>query len=232
MKDPLMQEIIKEGKKHNISPVNAIITQNTIIPGISGTSINLNKSYTKIKKLGHFNQSLLVYDKILPNISYKNHYNKIIIANKNNNKISLIFNIKDLTIYEKISQILDKYHVKGNYFFQNDFFINNINIIKKIKAPILVTNLNNLNNYYDLIDYCLAYEISNNIPCQDKQLYTILANINIDKYHLTYTKNNYTNYHVITYTFNKKNINDLDLIINFLLNNKMQIVLLDDLLNE
>lgn len=231
-KDPLMQEIIKKSKEININPTNAIITNNTVIPGISGLNINLDKSYEKMKKLGSFNESLIVYEEILPNISYKNYYDKIIVSNNNNNKLSLVFNIKDLSIYQEINNILTKYQLKGNYYFQNSFFSNNIDDITKINDTILVNNLVNLSNYQHIIDYCLVDEISNQIPCQNNKKYTILSGINIDNYHLTYTKNNYNHSNVITYTFNKNNLKDLELIINYLLNNNIEIVSIDELIKE
>ena len=185
-----------------------------------------------MKKLGNFDESLLVYEEISPNLSYKDYYNKIIVSNNQNNKISLVFNIKDLEIYNQISSILEKYNIKGNYFFQNSFFTNNVNKISEIKEPILVSNLINLSNYHNIIDYCLVHEISNNIPCEKNNKYTLLSGINIDNYHLTYTKTNYVNSNILTYTFNKKNIKDLNLVINYLLNNDIKIVSIDELIKE
>ena len=230
--DPLMQEIINKSEKLNILPIDAIITNNTVIPGTKGLVINQEKSYEKMKKLGNYEETLLVYDEIIPSISYKDYYDKIIVSNNQNNKISLVFNIKDLTIYQEISNILNKYGLKGNYYFQNSFITNNISEIRNIDDTILVNNLANISKYSDIIDYCLVYEISNQIPCQNNSKYTILSGINIDNYHLTYTKNNFKNNKVITYTFNKKNIKDLDLVINYLLNNNMNIVTISELIQE
>lgn len=231
-KDPIMKEIIKKSKDYNIEPINAIITNNTIIPGISGLNINLNKSYEKMKKLGSFDESLLVYEEISPNLSYKDYYDKIIISNNQDNKKSLVFNIKDLEVYNEIVNVLNKYNVKGNYFFQNSFFSNNVNEISQINETILVNNLFNLSNHENVIDYCLVYEISDQIPCQNNNKYTLLSGINIDNYHLTFTKNNYTNSNILTYTFNKKNIKDLELVINYLLNNNIKLVSIDELIKE
>lgn len=230
--DPLMQEIVNKSKNLDTSPIDAIITNNTVIPGISGLIINQEKSYDKMKKLGTFSESLLVYEEVNPNISYKGLYNKIIISNNQDNRLSLVFNIKDLAIYQEINNILNKYNIKGNYYFQNSFFINNIKEISQIKETILVNNLTNLNKYSNIIDYCLVYEISKQIPCQSNSKYTVLSEINIDNYHLTYTKNNFNNNDIITYTFNKHNIKDLDLVINYLLNNNCQIVSINELLKE
>lgn len=227
-----MQEIIKKSKVYNISPIDAIITNNTVIPGTSGLNINLNKSYQKMKKLGNFDESLLVYDEILPHLSYKNYYDKIIVSNNQNNKISLVFSINDFDVYQEIVSVLKNYNLKGNYYFQNSFFSNNIEKISQINDTVLVNNLTNLRNYQNIVDYCLVYEITGQIPCQKNEKYTLLSGYNITNYHLTYTKNNYTNSNIITYTFNKKNIKDLDLVINYLLNNNINIVSIEELIKE
>lgn len=231
-KDPLMEEIKNKSKLYNKNPIDAIITSNTIIPGSNGLIVNELKSYDKMKKLGTFNETLLVYDEVNPNISYKDYYNKIIVSNNKQNKLSLIFNIKDLSVYKEIKNILNKYHLEGNYYFSNSFLTNNINEIKNIDDTILVSNLVNINKYSDLIDYCLVSEISSNIPCKNQNKYTILSSINIDNYHLTYTKNNFKNNHILTYSFNKNNIQDLEIVLNYLLNNNLEIVKIDELLEE
>ena len=231
-KDPLMEEIRNKSKLYNIDPIDAIITNNTIIPGSNGLVVNELKSYDKMKKLGTFNETLLVYDEVNPSLSYKDYYDKIIVSNNKNNKLSLIFNIKDISVYKEIKNILNKYDIKGNYYFKNSFLTNNINEIKNIEDTILVNNLINIKKYSELIDYCLVYEVSNQIPCKNHNKHTILSSINIDNYHLTYTKNNFKNNNILTYSFNKNNIKDLEIIINYLLNNNLEIVSITELLKE
>lgn len=229
-KDPIMKKIISKKSEYEILPIESIITKNTIIPGINGISINQIKSFNKMKKLGTYNEALLVYEEINPKVSYKDYYDKIIISNNKKNQLSLVFKIKDFETYKKINTILDKYNILGNYYFQNSFLSNNIELIKEINEPILVNNLINISKYKDIIDYCIIYEISDRIPCQDNYKYTLLSGMNIDNYHLTYTKSNYRNNNILTYTFNNKNVNDLDLIINYLLNNNVKILTIDELL--
>ena len=103
-KDPLMKKIQEVEKEYYISPVEPIITKNTIIPEVDGKKINIKKSYQKMKKLGSFNESLLVYETIKPNNSYLDIYDKVIIPRKTNN-ISLIFDINnDINLFNKVMQ--------------------------------------------------------------------------------------------------------------------------------
>ena len=60
-KDPLMNKINLLKDKYEILPVNAILEDNTIIPGIKGKSVNLDKSYENMKKSGIFREDYLIY---------------------------------------------------------------------------------------------------------------------------------------------------------------------------
>ena len=55
---------IKECKDYNTNPTNAIINEDTIIPGNIGKSINNEASYKAMKKIGYFEPTLLVYENI------------------------------------------------------------------------------------------------------------------------------------------------------------------------
>ena len=63
-KDPLMKAIINKQDDYYIKPLNAIITKNIVIKEVNGKKIDVRKSYQKMKKLGVFNESLLVYEKV------------------------------------------------------------------------------------------------------------------------------------------------------------------------
>ena len=232
-KDPLMQEIITNKTKYNQEPIDAIITVNTIIPGHNGLYIDPIKSYDKMKKLGVFNESLLVYKEIIPNKSYYNNYNKVIISgNPYKNNLSLIFNINDISLLYKINTILNNYNLSGNYYFTNNFLKDHIDDINKIdNINILVHNLSNLDNLTTSINYCLNESLLKT-TCHNQKIYTILANIKIENYHLTYTKNNIKNGSIILYTFNNQNSNTLSNIIKYIINNNYHIVSLEELLKE
>ena len=88
---------IKEYKDNNIPPTNAIINNNTIIPGSVGKSINNEASYKAMKKISYFEPSLLVYENIYPEISIYNNYDKYIIrGNTNNKSVSLLYILNTL----------------------------------------------------------------------------------------------------------------------------------------
>ena len=68
---------LKEIKNDYITePIDAIIQNDTIIPGQIGKSINIEKSYKEMKKIGYFEESLITYEKLYPETSIHNNYNK------------------------------------------------------------------------------------------------------------------------------------------------------------
>lgn len=230
--DPLMKEIIRKKDIYNKEPIDAIITSSTIIPGNKGLAIDINKSYDKMKKLGQFNKQLLVYKEVYPSKTYINNYDKIIISgNPYKNNISLIIKINDLNILNNITTILNNHDLIGNYYFENDFLNKNIDIIKKLNNVNILTNKITNTSNLSYINYCLTFNnLSNN--CQNNKLYTLLSNININNYHLTYTKNNLSNGCIITYTFNNQNYNILNALIKYIITNNYNIVSIDELLLE
>ena len=176
-KDPLMQEIIKRQNNYYQAPIDAIITNNVIIPEVNGIKINVKKSYQKMKKLNIFNESLLVYDNILPKISYLNHYDKIIIP-RNNHNLSIVFDIdNNITLFNSINKILKENNVVGNL----------LNSTLDIKD----TNFKNIlsTNYSNIIDYCISFTLDINNECKINKKYTVFTKENIiNNYYLNNTK--------------------------------------------
>ena len=121
--DDIMITLKNNQNKYNKIYENAIINKDTIIPGISGSKVDLNKSYSKMKRYGKYNESLIVIKKIKPKISIDNNKKCIISGNKKIKNISLVF-IGDI---DNIINILDKKNVKGNFIVSNDWIENNMN---------------------------------------------------------------------------------------------------------
>ena len=219
--DLLMQEIISKQSTYNQEPINAIITKNTMIPGINGRKINIDKSYKKMKKINKFESSLLVYDLIKANISIHNHYDKIILSgNKTKNNVSIILNINDEELFNAINKILVSNNVYANILTNTNYNIAN-------------TNYQNILSYqyYSFIDYCLTNNLQININCLNHKKYTVLGK-SINNYFLTNTKNILSNGSIILYNFNKNNYFELNVIIKYLKSNNYQLVSIDELIKE
>ena len=98
--DLLMKELKEKQSIYNTKPIDAIITEHVMIPGINGKRINLNKSYNNMKGINEFRESLLVFDEINPNKSIDNIYNKVIISgNPKLNQVSTLTKLDDKYCY-------------------------------------------------------------------------------------------------------------------------------------
>ena len=89
--NPLMIEIVDKSSLYETRLVNAVVEGNTIIPGLSGKNINPRKSFLQMGEFGSFNETFLVYDSVKPEISLKDHQDKVIIrGNPIKRSISLV----------------------------------------------------------------------------------------------------------------------------------------------
>ena len=70
-KDPIMIKIINSKDKYFKEAIDATITDNTIIPGLNGLEVDINESYTKMKKVNSYIPDMLVFSSIKPSISLK-----------------------------------------------------------------------------------------------------------------------------------------------------------------
>ena len=57
-----MTQIKENMDKYKQEPENAIIKNNTIIPGINGKIVNVNKSYRQMKKINIYNYAYIKLD--------------------------------------------------------------------------------------------------------------------------------------------------------------------------
>ena len=95
----MLDEIKTKSINYKIEPKEAIIKDNTIIPGINGKQVDIKKSYEKIREIGYFNDKLLVYKQIQIKNKLKNNQDKYIISgNLKKREVSLIFKINNDTI--------------------------------------------------------------------------------------------------------------------------------------
>ena len=78
--DEIMVEIKKAAETHINKSEDAIIKGDTIIPGIYGGIVDEGKSYEKMKRVGSYQENLLVYKKIAPSISIEKNFDKYIIS--------------------------------------------------------------------------------------------------------------------------------------------------------
>ena len=228
-KDPIMIKIKNLENKYEQPPVNATILNHTIIPGVNGKKINRIKSYYQMKKINSFLETLLVFDEIKPDISLSNYYHYYIVnGNKNKKNISLLLEVSDLFIIDKIEKELQ--NEEFSFILNSSFLKNNQDDLKKIKRNIMINHKEIENN--NLIDYCYTNDISEINECENYKIYTIAPKfITNDYYYQTYI--NLENGGIYSYHItNDKNINDLKFLITGLRSLGFNIVSIDELIKE
>lgn len=233
-KDPLMIQIEELKEKYQVEPVNAILNDDTIIPGINGKEVDVLKSYEEMKLSGIFREELIVYKNLYPSSSLSNNKDKYIIkGNNNKNKVALllILNIKDID------------NIKNNnltlFLNHKDININNINKLKNneiytygnngIYTSEILTNDNSIINRLtnNKSTYCLSKDKDNTILeiCSQNNMYTIIPNIIGDYSEI---KKEISNGSIILLN----NLNNLKIIEKYITSKGYQIVSLSNLLNE
>lgn len=158
--DKLMKIIKEKQNEYNTSPVNTIITKSTIIPGINGKKVNLDKSYNNMKGLNEFRESLLVFDIIKPSVS--NIYNKVIVSgNQTINEISIITKLNNDYCYTE-NLTIKKECIQNNKYTILIHKINNnyLTNVKNILRNGIIIYLDSINN--DELNLVTKYIKNNN----------------------------------------------------------------------
>ncbi len=102
-KDPIYESILASMDDYKTLSVNAIIKDNTIIPGLSGEVVNVEKSFENMKNLGYFTEKGFVFDEVLPSVSLKENLDKMVVqGSRYKNGVSFI------TSDESISSFLEE----------------------------------------------------------------------------------------------------------------------------
>ena len=103
-KDPLMVKLNNIKKDYEVLPVNAIIDNDTIVPGKKGLEVDIDKSYEEMKLGGIFREESLIYKDILPSSSISNNKDKYIVILEISSKlkysnITITININNSNIF-------------------------------------------------------------------------------------------------------------------------------------
>lgn len=230
--DDIMIEIKKSEKKHQVDSINAVIENDTIIPGIYGKRVDQKKSYDKMKRVGSYQESLLVYKNEKPKISAENQYDKYIISgNPKKNMVSLIFLVNDNNNIEKIEEIIKQKNIKANFFVNKDWFEkNNTKALELIEEEHIIGNLNMEEETFTWMDTMIknlgkqkegfCYNIQQNKKdlqiCSRKKNYTIIPNIVVQTNPLSEIKKSLSAGSIIVLPVNDVVEKELPVIINFI----------------
>lgn len=244
-KDPLKIEINALADTYKISPNEAIVTNDTIIPGTNGRVVNIEKSYKKMRKNNIFNNNLLIFDEIVPQYTLVNNMDKYVIrGNINKKEVSILFIIDSDNNLNKIINILNNKKAIANLFIEYKYLNNNISKMRNYNnhnfysyqanysyETLVISNniIKRISNNEPL--YCLTKEKNeNNLNvCSYSNINTIVPSINGK---LNEVKLKLENGSIILFDTSINTTYELSYIIDFIIGKGYSIVGLDKLLSE
>jgi len=239
-KDPIMKNIINVSNDLKIESVNALVENNEIVPGINGCDIDIDKSYENMKKINSFNDNLLKYKDLIPEISITNIFDKYIVkGNKEGRNVSIVVYIKN-----KIDDINKIGNVKLNLFLDSSLLEQgkiDISQNKKIYNggsnldydDVNVEWMNDvITSNYNTSKYCLNINKNddNLLVCNRNKMHTISPKLIVNKSNTYQIKSLIQNGNIIY--FDENNIDKISEISNYLIKKGYNIVYLDELLSE
>lgn len=225
--NPLIKEIETNSEIYNVKSVDAIIKDNTIIPGINGKKVNVIDSYLNMKDFGVFNTNYLLYDTILPDVSVNDNLDKIIISgNKKLRNISIL--IKDnksvIDYNDKNNIIYSKLISDGNFLNYKEII--NINSNKESFNNLdILLNKNKSNKKICILNF------SNIESCKEKKYYLVNPSNYIKNNNYINELNNISNGNIL-FIDDNLSIKNYKIIIDYLNNKDLKIVYLSDLIKE
>lgn len=248
--DDIMIQIKDNQDSYKIDSIDATIDGNTIIPGLAGKEVDINKSYDVMKKVGSYSSKLLEYKSITPNISIKNNYNKYIIkGNPNKNQVSLLFKVNDDDDISKIVKILNDNNIKATFFLDGNWFSSNNNLVLSlIKQGHNIGNMGYNLNYKDTsfvwmdtiitkmgnqkYSFCYYTNLDNLDICAINKDYTIKPSMEVNQSPTITVKKGLEKGSIISFDINKDVENELPLIIKYIKSKDINIVNLIELIKE
>lgn len=231
----IMASINDYALKHDSKCIEGSITEDGVILGLSGISVNKNKSYSNMKGIG-FDEKLIEYNNEECILSTNNNYDKYIVAgNSHDNNVCLVVDVNSGKYFSKMLKIAENKEVTINLLFNyemlNEYIesiSNHNNILFKGKTR------DELNNYIKILHdefYCTNRESDVIDICKSKKLNSINVINYIDKNLLLNTKKILNKGSIVFIKENEFNMNELSSTINYIKSRGYNIVSITELLS-
>ena len=252
LSDTLLAEIKskKDGYKENA--IEPIIKDNTIIPGINGKEVDVDKSYEAMSKIGYFDDKLLVYKPLkVENTLDKNKDKYVINGNNTKMEVALLFMVKSNDNISNIIKTLDSQNLKGTFFVESKYLEKHHNqIITLIKNGHIIGNLSNNLDYEDsdfvwvktiltnigpqIYNYCYTEKPNKNTLkiCSIQNSITIMPQIIIKNKPYMNIKRQLLPGAIISLDVNSSLNSELKIILNYIISKGYHIKSLEELLKE
>ncbi len=222
---PIMKQV-KTYSNNYVEPVNAIIEDNTIIPGSNGSKLNERESYLKMNEFGTFNETFLVYDFVKPDVSLYDNLDKIIIKTNKKHEVSLIILDEKWESYLKENKINYTKVIRDyDNLDQGSSYINGNMDADKFNKLNGYLKKNKMNSKMCLIDY------SNIASCKSNKYFLIKPTIEVNHSNLASVKKKIEGGNIILLN-SSLNLNEVKVVINHIKYNNLNIIPLEELIKE
>ncbi len=155
-KDPIYQNILLIKDEKKLDEVEAVIMGDYIIPGLKGKTVNVSKSFQKMKSVGAFLEPYIVYDDVEPKISLATNKDKI-ITKANFLKMGVAFIVPENSPLIAYLEQMDMDYA---------MLTTKNSVLKNIKGE----KINNDEKNYNYVDKQLSKQNENNNICYLKEL--------------------------------------------------------------
>ena len=231
--DQIMMEIMKE-MSNNRKCSEGFITNEGVVLGYDGKELDKEKSYNNMRVSG-FSKELLVFNIVHCKINKKDYIDKnIIMGNTEKNAVSFLINVnklnsslKDLENHQKIklSYIVgDKEIMK----YKKDFIEGKYEIIYKGNDKNILKEYVDITKKINITPYCISNYVDNTKLCSKKGVNIIKGSIEIEDHVFDNGKKNTKRGNFIIIEENKKNIEELNILINYTKNKGYNILSINE----
>lgn len=250
--DPIMKSILANSSNYYVDPVSAIINGDELITGMNGKKVNVDESYQNMKKLDEYNESMLVFDEVVPDISLYSNFNKYIVSgNSTKNQVALVFKISDAHYIETINNILLDKNVLASFFMDGSVVETNMEDVLELSSNgyqienlgydgeytmerfgwtnNMISSLTNKDTKFCYTDY-KSSEILN--LCSNYQMHTIKPTVSVNNYPFTTVKNELESGSIISFNLTEQTLKELPSIISYIKQKGYELVTLNELINE
>lgn len=250
--DPIMKNILANSENYYVDPVSAFINGDELTVGMNGKKVNVDLSYQNMKKVDEYNESMLVFDEVIPDISLINSFDKYIVAgNINKNQVALVFKVDDPYYVDIVNNILLDKNVIATFFMDGSVVESNMEqVLELVSNGYEIENLgydgsyslerfgwtNNMISSLTNEDtkFCYTdYKNSNILDlCSEYKMYTVKPTVSVNSYPFSTVKNELESGSIISFNLNETTLKELPSIISYIKQKGYDLVTLNELISE
>lgn len=250
--DPIMKSILSNSENYYVDPVSAIIDGDELIIGMNGKQVNVEESYQKMKKIDQYNESMLVFDEVIPDLSLANEFDKYIVSgNMSKNQVALVFKVSDAYYVDALNNILLDKNVLATFFIDGTVVEKNMEDILELSSNgyqienlgydgeysvarfgwtnNMISSLTNEDTKFCYTDYKNSSILE---LCSNYKMHTIKPTVSVNNYPFTTVKNELEGGSIISFNLTEQTLKELPSIISYIRQKGYDLVILSDLINE